>query len=116
MPKTIISDRDAKFTSNFWKGLFAGFGTQLAFNTAYHPQTYGKTERVNRVLEDMLRMYVMHHPKKWEDYLPLVEFSYNNGYQESLKMSPFEALYGKNVIFQLVGIIQWTRLHLDQIC
>jgi hypothetical protein len=47
------------------------------------------------VLEDMLRMHVMHHPKKWEDYLPLVEFSYNNGYQESLKMSPFEALYGR---------------------
>jgi hypothetical protein len=43
----------------------------------------------------MLRMHVMHHPKKWEDYLPLVYFSYNNGYQESLKMSPFEALYGR---------------------
>jgi hypothetical protein len=47
------------------------------------------------VLEDMLRMHVMHQPKKWEEYLPLVEFSYNNGYQESLKMSPFEALYGR---------------------
>jgi hypothetical protein len=105
MPKTIISDRDAKFTSNFWKGLFAGFGTQLDFNTPYHPQTDGKTERVNKVLEDMLRMYAMHQPKKWEDYLPLVEFSYNNGYQESLKMSPFEALYGRNVISQSVGII-----------
>jgi hypothetical protein len=54
-----------------------------------------ENERVNRVLEDMLRMHVMHQPKKWEDYLPLVEFSYNNGYQESLKMSPFEALYGR---------------------
>jgi hypothetical protein len=47
------------------------------------------------VLEYMLRMHVMHQPKKWEDYLPLVEFSYNNGYQESLKMSSFEALYGR---------------------
>jgi hypothetical protein len=80
MPKTIISDRDAKFTSNFWKGLFAGFGTQLAFNTAYHSQTDGQTKRVNRVLEEMLRMYAMHRPNKWEDHLPLVEFSYNNGY------------------------------------
>jgi hypothetical protein len=47
------------------------------------------------VLEDMLRIHVMHQPKKWENYLPLVEFSYNNGYQESLKMSPFEAFYGR---------------------
>jgi hypothetical protein len=46
------------------------------------------------VLEDMLRMHVIHEPKKWEDYLPLVEFSYKSGYQELLKMSPFEALYG----------------------
>jgi hypothetical protein len=52
-------------------------------------------ERVNQILEDMLRMHVFHQPKKWEDYLPLVEFSYNNGYQESLKMSPFEVLYGR---------------------
>jgi hypothetical protein len=50
---------------------------------------------VNKVLEDMLRMHVMHQPKQWEEYLPLVEFSYNNGYQESLKMSPFEVLYGR---------------------
>jgi hypothetical protein len=106
MPKKIISDRDAKFTSNFWKSLFAGFGTQLAFNTTYHPQIDGKTKRVNRVLEDMLRMYVMHQPKKWEDYLPLVEFSYNNGYQESLKMSPFEALYGRKCNIP----ISWSNL------
>jgi hypothetical protein len=55
----------------------------------------GKTERVNQVIEDMLRMYVMDKPSKWEDYLHLVEFAYNNGYQASLKMSPFEALYGR---------------------
>jgi hypothetical protein len=60
----------------------------------YHPQTDGQTERVNQIVEDMLRMHVMHYPKKWEDYLPLVEFSYKNGYQESLNMIPFEALYG----------------------
>jgi hypothetical protein len=75
--------------------LFVGFGTKLLFSTTYHPQTDGQIERVNQVLEDMLRMHVMHQPKKWEEYLPLVEFSYNNGYQESLKMSPFEALYGR---------------------
>ena len=67
-PKEIVSDRDAKFTSNFWKGLFAYLGTKFNFNTAYHPQTDGQTERVNQVLEDMLRMYVMDKPTKWEDY------------------------------------------------
>jgi hypothetical protein len=50
---------------------------------------------VNRVLEDMLRMHVTHQPKQWEEYLTLVEFAYNNGYQESLKMSLFKALYEK---------------------
>jgi hypothetical protein len=95
LPKAIISDRDTKFTSNFWKGLFQELGTQLKFSTAYHPQTDGQTERVNQVLEDMLSMYVMDKPSKWEDYLHLVEFAYNNGHQASLGMSPFEALYGK---------------------
>jgi transposase InsO family protein len=95
MPKEIISDRDTKFTSNFWKSLFASLETKLLFSTTYHLQTDGNIERVNQVLEDMLRMHVMHQPKKWEYYLPLVEFSYNNGYQESLKMSPFEALYDR---------------------
>jgi transposase InsO family protein len=53
-PKTIISDRDTKFTSNFWKTLFSGMDTQLSFSTAYHPQTDGQTERTNRIVEDML--------------------------------------------------------------
>jgi hypothetical protein len=67
----------------------------MNFRKAYHPQSDGKTKRFNRVIEDMLRMYVMDKPSKWEDYLHLVEFSYNNEYQASLKMSPFEALYGR---------------------
>src|SRR5713226_4590709 len=91
LPKAIVSDRDVKFTSNFWKGLFAYLGTKLNFSTAYHPQIDGKTERVNQVLEDMLRMYVMDKPTKWQDYLHLVEFSYNNGQQASLGMSLYEA-------------------------
>jgi len=93
LPKTIISNRDVKFTSVFWKTLFGGLGTQLNFNTAYHPQTDGQTERVNQVVEDMLRAYLMQQPTMWEDYLHLVEFAYNNGYHTSLQMSPFEVLY-----------------------
>ena len=95
IPKTIILDRDVKFTSEFLKTFFTGLGTQIDFNTAYHFQMDGQTEWVNQVLEDMMHMYVMQQPTKWEEYLHLVEFSYNNGYQESLKMSPFEALYGR---------------------
>jgi hypothetical protein len=105
MPKEIVSDRDTKFTSNFWKSLMIGLETKLLFSTAYHPQTDGKTERVNQILEDMLRMHVMHQPKKWEDYLPLIEFAYNNGYQESLKMSHFEVLYSR----QCTIPISWSN-------
>eukprot|EP00253_Pinus_taeda_P019019 PITA_19019 len=95
LPKNIISDRDVKFTSTFWKTLFAELGTQLNFSTAYHPQTDGQTERVNQMIEDMLRAYVMQQPTKWEDYLHLVEFAYNNGYHTSTQMSPFEVMYGR---------------------
>jgi hypothetical protein len=68
-------------------------GTKLSFSTAYHPQTGGQTERVNQILEDMLRAYVLSYGSKWEDCLPFAEFSYNNSYQSSLQMAPFEALY-----------------------
>jgi hypothetical protein len=60
MPKEIVSDRDTKFTSNFWKSLMVGLETKLLFSTAYHPQTNRQMERVNQILEDMLRMHVMH--------------------------------------------------------
>ena len=95
MPKVVILEKDVKFTGNFWKSLFKGLGSQLNFSTAYHPQTNGKTKRVNQFLEYMLRMYVMDKPGKWEDYLHLVEFAYNNNFQASARFSPFEILYGR---------------------
>jgi hypothetical protein len=95
IPKVIVSGRDTKFTSNLWRGLFKGFDTNMNFSTTYHPQSNVQTERVNQVIEDMLRMYVMDKPSKWEDYLHLVEFSYNNGFQVSLEMNPFEVFYGR---------------------
>ena len=96
IPKNIVSNRDAKFTPKFWKELFACLGIDLAFSTTYHPHTSGQTERVNMILEEMLRMYVMHQQRRWEEYLPLIEFTYNNVYHESLRMSLFEALYGQS--------------------
>ena len=83
VPKIVILDRDVKFTSTFWKSLFAGLETMINFNTSYHPEMDGKTKRTNQIIEDMLRMYVMKKPTKWDDYLHLVEFAYNNGYQAS---------------------------------
>ena len=69
-------------------------GHQTLYSTTYHPQTGGQTERVNQTLEDLLRSCALNFLDKWDDCLPLAEFSYNNSYQESIKMAPFEALYG----------------------
>jgi len=65
----------------------------LNFSSSYHPKTDGQTERVNQILEDMLRACVLEFQGKWEYDLPLVEFSYNNSYQSTIRMAPFEALY-----------------------
>ena len=70
-------------------------GTHLSFSTTFHPQSQGQVERVNQVLEDMLRGCVISFIKKWEESLPYAEFSYNNSYQASLKMAPFDVLYGR---------------------
>jgi hypothetical protein len=95
VPKKIVSDRGSQFTSRFWKKLHESLDTKLNFSSAYHPQTDGQTERTNQVLEDMLRACALKHGGSWDKSLPYAEFSYNNSYQASLKMSPFEALYGR---------------------
>jgi hypothetical protein len=95
VPKTIVSDWGPQFVSKFWEEPHKSLGTKLLHSSAYHPQTSGQTERVNQILEDMLRACVLEFPHKWDDCLPLAEFSYNNSYQESIKMAPFEALYGR---------------------
>ncbi|KAL4028607.1 hypothetical protein IC575_011808 [Cucumis melo] len=95
VPVSIISDRDARFTSKFWKGLQLALGTRLDFSTAFHPQTDGQTERLNQILEDMLRACVLEFSGSWDSHLHLMEFAYNNSYQTTIGMAPFEALYGK---------------------
>jgi len=95
IPKTIISDRGPQFTAHFWDRMHKSLGTSLIRSTVYHPQTSGQTERLNQVLEDMLRACVLSSKGSWESWLPLAEFSYNNSYQESIKMAPFEAFYGR---------------------
>ncbi|GJY22658.1 reverse transcriptase domain-containing protein [Tanacetum coccineum] len=95
VPVSIISDRDGKFTSHFWKSLNKALGTRLDMSTAYHPETDGQSERTIQTLEDMLRACVLDFGKGWDRHLPLVEFSYNNSYHTSIKAAPFEVLYGR---------------------
>nr|GEV52431.1 putative reverse transcriptase domain-containing protein [Tanacetum cinerariifolium] len=95
VPVLIISDRDGKFTSHFWKSLNKALGTRLDMSTAYHPKTDGRSERTILTLKDMLRACVLDFGKGWDKHLPLVEFSYNNSYHTSIKAAPFEALYGR---------------------
>ncbi|KAA3460874.1 reverse transcriptase [Gossypium australe] len=77
------------------KLLQEALGTQLYFSTAFHPQTYGQSKRVIQVLEDILRCCVLEFEGNWEKYLPLIEFSYNNSYQSSVKMAPYQPLIVK---------------------
>ncbi|WVZ79681.1 hypothetical protein U9M48_027234 [Paspalum notatum var. saurae] len=95
VPISIVSDRGPQFTARFWKSLHEALGTKLDYSTAYHPQTDGQMERVNQLLEDLLRGCVLTYGPNWEDSLPFAEFSYNNSYQASIEMSPFQALYGR---------------------
>jgi hypothetical protein len=91
----IIFDRGSQFIARFWEQLHASLETHLIYSSTYHSQTNGQTERVNQILEDMLRACVMEYPGSWDKNLSWAKFSYNNSYQESLKMAPFKALYGQ---------------------
>ncbi|KAG7588696.1 Zinc finger CCHC-type [Arabidopsis suecica] len=95
VPVSIVSDRDTRFTSHFWKAFQKALGTRVNLSTAYHPQTDGQSERTIQTLEDMLRACVLDWGGNWEKYLRLVDFAYNNSYQASIGMSPYEALYGR---------------------
>lgn len=94
VPNTIVSDRDAKFLSHFWRTLWAKLGTKLLFSTTCHPQTDGQTEVVNRTLSTMLRAVLKKNIKMWEDCLPHIEFAYNRSLHSTTKMCPFQIVYG----------------------
>ena len=95
VPVSIVSDRDPRFTSRFWPSFQTALGTRLHFSITFHPQTDGQSERTIQMLEDMLRACVMEFKGSWDTHLALMEFAYNNSYQASIEMAPFEALYGR---------------------
>ena len=95
IPVSVVSDRDPRFTSGFWRSLQRALGTDLKFSTTYHPQTDSQSERTIRTLENMLRACCLDWSSTWESHLPMVEFAYNNSYHSSIGMAPYEALYGR---------------------
>ena len=107
VPLSIVLDRDPCFTSRFWKELQLTLATRLNFSTAFHPQTDGQSMRSIQILKDMLRGCVMEFPGSWDRYIPLMEFSYNNSYQESIGMTLYETLYGRRCRTPVC----WTELN-----
>ena len=96
IPKTIVSDRDVKFLSHFWRTLWNKLGTKLLFSTTCHPQTDGQTEVVNRTFGTLLRALIQKNLKNLEEYMPHIEFAYNCILHSSTNCLPFEIVYGFN--------------------
>jgi hypothetical protein len=101
VPRSIVSNRDVKFLSYFWKVSWGKLGTKLLFSTTCHPQTDGQTEVVNRTLTQLLRTVVHKNLKTWEDCLPFIEFAYNRAMHSTTSYSPFEIVYGCNPLTPL---------------
>src|SRR5215813_235279 len=115
IPRSIVSDRDVKFISYFWKVLWGKLGTKLLFSTTSHPQTDGQTEVVNRTLSQLLRTIVNKNLKSWEDCLPFIEFAYNRSIHSTTSYSPFEIVYGFNPLtpMDLIPLPIDDRVSLD---
>ncbi|GJP70016.1 hypothetical protein CLOP_g1010 [Closterium sp. NIES-67] len=96
IPTTLISDRDPKFTSKFWKELMSLLRTKLTMSSAYHPQTDGQTERLNQVVEQLLRAACKDEISKWDLHLPVLEFAYNNATHADTGQMPFFLCYGRH--------------------
>jgi hypothetical protein len=133
LPKSIVSDRDSKFTSEFWKALFKRLDVKLSMSTADHPQSNGQTERANGAIIQMLRSFCYEKPDSWIGQLPLLEFAYNSARSSSSERSPFVVAYGLqplapadiyspvpptadpgDLVNRIKGIHQWVRDNLVQ--
>jgi transposase InsO family protein len=99
IPSSIVSDRDPTFTSNFWQELFKLLGVRLQMSSAFHPQSDGQTEVVNKIITMYLRCLTSDRPRQWLQWLPWAEFCYNSAYQSSLRTSPFRVVFGRDPPF-----------------
>ncbi|KAI0529217.1 hypothetical protein KFK09_001764 [Dendrobium nobile] len=115
IPMTIMSDRDVKFMSYFWKTLWSKLGTRLQYSSAAHPQIDGQTEVVNRSLGNLLRCFVRRNLKQWDLILAQIEFAFNRSINQSTRRSPFEIVYGRNPLtpLDLIPIVQQTAYNPD---
>lgn len=114
IPSSIISDRDPLFVSHFWMELFKLQGTKLKMSSAYHLETDGQTEVVNRCLESYLRCFASDHPKTWSLWVPWAEFWYNTTFHVSIGKTPFEVVYGRQppaLLRFLSNEIRWLLWH-----
>jgi len=119
VPTSIVSDRDPRFTSRLWLSIQRALGMNLSISTAFHPQTDGQSEIVIQISKDLLRACALEFGGNWEEHLSLVEFMYNNSYQTTIGMAPFEALYGRKcrtpLCWEEVGNIKLYGAELIQI-
>ncbi|MBW0559458.1 hypothetical protein O181_099173 [Austropuccinia psidii MF-1] len=106
LPVSMVSDRGSLFLSSFWTNLCQQLKISRDLSTAFHPETYGQTERLNQILEQYLWMYVSYHQDYWHIWLPLAEFAYNNAEHSSTKQPPFFTIYGVNPSFYSIHISQ----------
>jgi len=110
VPESLVSDRDPRFTSLFWRALWQQLGTGLLMSTAFHPQTDGQTERQNRTLEETLRAYVGYHQDDWDQHLTAAELAYNTSLHASTGFSPFFLNYGQHAHLPLDAALQGQRV------
>ena len=98
LPKEVILDRDPKFTSKFWTALFEQLQIKKKMSMSYYPESDGQTERINYILEGLLQHYVVYDQSNWDVWLPIVEHTYNNTHQVSIKMTPYYYDLGRHVL------------------
>jgi hypothetical protein len=105
MSRSIVSDRDSRFTAQFWQALIGVLGTSLDMSSARHLESDGQLERTIQIVEQYLRIFVKYNQKNWDELLVLVEFCYNSAEHEAIGMSPFQIVYGKQLL-TLLGLMK----------
>ncbi len=105
VPDELITDRDARFASSLWTELMKSLNIKMCLTSAYHPQSDGQTERMNRVLEDNLRHYVAPSQEDWDEHLPWAEFAMNSAFNKSIQNTPFQVVYGKDILQQSASLL-----------